>query len=87
MNKVLKFDSVEAISVGGSYSVDADGKAVRDHAQSTDLESIAKGAPGPAAELNAAAVGVAPAQPAALGGGSTTTTGSPTSKSTAKPAA
>ena len=65
MNKPLTFDSVEAIHTGGSYVVGTDGKAVRDDRNSTSLESIAKGAPGPAAELNAAAVGVAPALPAA----------------------
>lgn len=66
MNKPLTFDSIEAIDVGGSYTVGTDGKPVRDEKTSTSLKSIAEGAPGPAAESHgAAAVGVAPAQPEA----------------------
>lgn len=54
MKTPLTFDSVNAISVGGSYTVGENGKAVRDDANSTNLASIAKGAPGTPAELNAA---------------------------------
>jgi len=62
MKKPLSFDTVDAINVGGSYTAGADGKAVRNDAASTSLESIAKGAPGEsAAGLNAAAVGATPA--------------------------
>lgn len=65
--KPLIFESADAIDVGGSYVVDTDGRPVRDDANSGGQEAaqVADGAPGPAAELNAAAVGVAPAQPEA----------------------
>lgn len=66
MNKPLIFDSIDAIHTGGSYKVGADGKAVRNDAESGSLHPNAEGAPGPAAESpGAAAVGVAPAQPEA----------------------
>lgn len=64
MKQPLIFDSIEAIHTGGSYMVGADGKATRRDAESGPLPN-AEGAPGPAAELNAAAVGVAPAHPEA----------------------
>lgn len=81
MNKPLIFDSIDAIHTGGSYTVGADGKATRNDAESGPLNRNAEGAPGPAAELNAAAVGVAPAQPEALASASissTKTSGKPT---------
>lgn len=86
MNQDLKFDSIEDISVGGSYTLGADGKLVRQTGASTSLESIANGAPGPVAESHgAAADGVAPAQPAAAAAsGATTTTAT---KGTGKAAA
>ena len=68
----LSFESATAVNVGGSYLIDpATGRAVRQEHASTDLQSIARGAqfadgaPGPAAELSTAAVGVAPALPEA----------------------
>lgn len=61
MKQPLSFESAAAVSVGGSYTVGADGKPVRDDANSTDLKTIAEGAPGPAAEMNAAVVGDVPA--------------------------
>ncbi|MES2401874.1 MAG: hypothetical protein V4573_17920 [Pseudomonadota bacterium] len=62
MKKPLSFESVDAINVGGSYVVGADGKPVRDDGTSTSLKSIAEGAPGRAsAELNAADAGATPA--------------------------
>lgn len=74
--KPLTFDSVDAISVGGSYTVGADGKAVRNQDASTSLESIAKGAPGEAADVKGAADnGVALAHPQASTADALPTTG------------
>lgn len=68
----LTFETVDAVSVGGSYLVDpSTGLLVRQDEASTDLKSIAQGAqvadgaPGPAAELGTAADGVASAPPEA----------------------
>ncbi len=68
----LSFENATAVNVGGSYLTDpATGRVVRQEHASTDLSSIARGAqvaegaPGPAAESQAAAVGVAPALPEA----------------------
>lgn len=55
---------IEAIAVGGSYTLDADGKPVRDDANSTAIKTnaqVAEAAPGASAELNAAGGGVPPA--------------------------
>lgn len=58
-------DLIEAIAVGGSYTLDEHGKPVRDDANSTALTKkdaqVADAAPGAPAELNAAGGGVPPA--------------------------
>lgn len=83
MNKPLIFDSIDAIHTGGSYLVGADGKATRNDAESGPLHRNAEGAPGPAAELNAAAVGVAPAQPEASASAGATASTKTSGKATA----
>lgn len=86
-NKPLTFDSVAAIDTGGSYTVGADGKAVRDDANSGPLpgavapiatQPIAEAAPGAAAELKAAAGGVLPASAEASAPASSTTSANTT---------
>lgn len=77
-NKPLTFDSVAAIHTGGSYTVGADGKIVRDDANSGPLPGaiapVAEAAPGAAAELKAAAGGVPPASAEASAPAPSTTT-------------